>query len=304
LLIIDCLVFITSFAFFYYLVSSILQRHLRLESRIRRLEPNDEPGAVPEPDVRFRDRMILPVLRGIATRVARFTPGEWKERTVSLLEKAGHPFGFHLQEWMAVRLLAALAGLITGILVSLPAAAMITKIGYCMVPFLVGWLLPDAYLKRKAEERQQEMTKSLPDTLDLLTVSVEAGLGFDQALSKVIEKSSGSLAEEFSKTIQEIQMGKPRREALKDLGTRTGNEDLVNFTGALVQADKLGINLGNVLRIQAVEMRTKRRQLAEEKAMKAPLKMLFPLIFFVFPALFIVVLGPAMIRVAGYFMGQ
>ena len=133
----------------------------------------------------------------------------------------------------------------------------------------------------------------MPDVLDLLTVSVEAGLGFDAALQRVVQKMTGAISVEFAKTLQEIKMGKHRREALRDLGLRTGIDDLNTFISAIVQADQLGVSIGNVLRVQSEQMRRKRRQRIEEKAMKAPIKMLIPMVLFIFPTIFIVLLGPA-----------
>lgn len=140
------------------------------------------------------------------------------------------------------------------------------------------------------------MSKELPDVLDLLTVSVESGLGFDAALQKVVRKTKGPLSNEFNKTLQEIKMGKARRDALRDLANRTGVEDLSTFIGAIIQADQLGVSIGNVLRIQSKQMRQIRKQRIEEKAMKAPIKMLLPMVFFIFPTLFLVLLGPAAIQ--------
>lgn len=147
------------------------------------------------------------------------------------------------------------------------------------------------------KKRQREILKSLPDVLDLLTISVEAGLGFDQALTKVVEKAKGPLAEELAKTLQEIQYGKNRRDALRDLSTRLQVDALTQLVNALLQADRLGIGIAQVLRVQAEDLRMRRRQYAEERAMKAPVKLLFPLIFFVFPSLFVILLGPAAINI-------
>ncbi|MDW7675951.1 MAG: type II secretion system F family protein, partial [Bacillota bacterium] len=144
--------------------------------------------------------------------------------------------------------------------------------------------------------RKQFIQNELPDVLDLLTISVDAGLGFDAALVKVVEKTDGVLKGEFSKLLQEIKKGKARKNAMKDMAERCQVNDLSTFVGALVQADQLGVSISNILRIQAEQMRLKRRQLAQEKAMKAPIKMLFPLIFFIFPTIFIVLLGPALIQ--------
>lgn len=165
----------------------------------------------------------------------------------------------------------------------------------------VGWLLPDFYLKRKATARKQEIEKSLPDVLDLLTVSVEAGLGFDGAMMKVVEKTKGVLSEEFTVMLQEIKMGQPRAEALRNMSRRADVDDLSTFSGSVILADQLGISIGNILRLQSEQIRLKRRQRAEEMAMKAPVKILIPMVLFIFPAIFVVLLGPAVIQIARAF---
>jgi len=162
---------------------------------------------------------------------------------------------------------------------------------------VAGWLLPDVVLSSKVRQRKEQVEKSLPDVLDLITVCVEAGLGFDAAMVKVVEKSKGVLADELSLVLQEIRMGKPRREALREMADRIAVDDLSNFVGSVIMADQLGISIGNVLRTQSKEARQKRRQRVEEAAMKAPVKMLIPMVIFIFPAVFIVLLGPAAIQI-------
>jgi tight adherence protein C len=155
--------------------------------------------------------------------------------------------------------------------------------------------LPEMWLKAQISRRQALITRMLPDALDLMTISVEAGLGFDAAIGKVTEKFEGPIAEEFAKALHEMRMGKPRREALKDMAVRNDVPDLSQFISALVQADKLGVSIANVLRVQSDQMRLRRKQRAEEAAMKAPIKMSIVLVFFIFPTILIVLLGPAMI---------
>lgn len=162
--------------------------------------------------------------------------------------------------------------------------------------FLVSQLLPMLLLNHKIAGRKKSIQKDLADVLDLLTVSVEAGLGFDGALTKLAEKMKGALVDEFNRVLQEIRMGIPRRDALVAMGIRCDVPDLSLFTTSLVQADQLGVSIGNVLRVQSASMREKRRQRAEERAMKAPIKMLLPLVLFIFPSLFVVLLGPALIQ--------
>ncbi len=164
-----------------------------------------------------------------------------------------------------------------------------------LVPFT--YMFPDYYLKSKISKRQEVIRKSLPNALDLLTISVEAGLGFDQALYKVVNNSKGALGEEFKRTLKEIEIGVARKDALRNLCKRTDVPELNTFIFSIIQADIFGISIGKVLRIQAGEMRIKRKQAAEEKGMKAPVKLIFPTILFLFPALMVIILGPAAINI-------
>ena len=165
----------------------------------------------------------------------------------------------------------------------------------------IGYIIPEQLLKSKWNGRRKAVIKNLPDALDLLTVSVEAGLSFDGALVKVVEKSDNVLANEFKKVISETQMGKSRREALRDMSERLNVEELSTFINSLIQADTLGVSISKVLRIQSQQMRQKKRQMIEEKAMKAPVKMLIPMVLFIFPTIFIVLLGPAAIQIMEVF---
>jgi tight adherence protein C len=197
--------------------------------------------------------------------------------------------------------LGFLLGLFLLFLSILLQASSITRLGGLVLGFLIGYLFPQSWANAQVKKKQLEIEKSLPDVLDLLTVSVEAGLGFDAALLKVVEKQKGALAEEFLKVLQEIKMGRPRRDALRDLSKRNPIEDLNNVVASLVQADQLGIPIAGVLRNQSKQIRQKHRQRAEEKAQKAPVKMMIPLVFFVFPSIFIIILGPAVIQIIDIF---
>jgi len=174
-----------------------------------------------------------------------------------------------------------------------PAAKII---GHAIIALAIGLAVPLFLLNRKITARRKSIQSDLPDVLDLLTVSIEAGLGFDGALARLSEKTKGALVEEFARALQEMQIGVPRRDAIRAMGQRCNVDDLSLFTAAVVQADQLGVSIGNVLRVQSASMREKRRQRAQEKAMKAPVKMLLPLVVFIFPAVFVVLLGPAVIR--------
>jgi tight adherence protein C len=164
--------------------------------------------------------------------------------------------------------------------------------------FFLGYLLLYFFLKARISARQNGISRELPDVLDLLTISIEAGLGFDAALQRVVQKSQGPLAQEFNQSLQEMRMGKTRKEALKDLALRNEVEDLNNFISAIIQADQLGVAIGNVLRTQSEHIRMVRRQRVEEKAGKAPIKMLIPMVLFIFPTIFLIILGPSFIQIS------
>jgi tight adherence protein C len=170
-------------------------------------------------------------------------------------------------------------------------------------PPLLGFFGPDAWLRRHIDERKSSMQKALPDTLDLLVISVEAGLGFDSALARVVQTVPGALSEEFFRMLQETRVGVSRRDAMRHLLDRTDLDELRSFLLAMMQAEAFGVTIARVLRVQADEMRVKRRQRAQEKAFAAPVKLVFPLVFCIFPSLFIVLLGPAAIQIGDAFSG-
>ncbi|GAB4068334.1 type II secretion system F family protein [Angustibacter speluncae] len=257
---------------------------------------------VAKQDLPARERLVDPVLRAGLGLGRRLTPSGQQARLQHRLDIAGNP-----GTWTPERVLASKgAGLLVGVLLG---AFMLLKTG--VFPGLawlggfaaVGFWMPDLLLYNSGLKRQQSLQRSTPDALDMLTVCVEAGLGFDAALAHVARNTSGPIAGEFARILQEMQIGKSRVEAFQALTERTTVPELHTLVSALVQADKLGIPVANVLRSQAHEMRTKRRQRAEEQAQKVPVKILFPLVLCVFPALFVVILGPAGIQIARTFMG-
>jgi tight adherence protein C len=268
------------------------------EERLRQM--SREPGKVDLTELElskpFSERVILPLVESFGTLIAKITPQEILRETIKKIQQSGlkiKPGIFITTQVILAVVFPAVLGAI-GITTKFPGVK-----GLAMLLFsgVFGYFMPDLWLRGKVAARKLEIQCKLPDALDLLTVSVEAGLGFDMALSKVVEKLKGPLAEEFSKVLHEVRMGKPRRDAMKNMATRVDCQDLSQFISALVQADKLGVSIANVLRVQSVQMRLKRRQRAEQTAMKAPLKMSFVLVFFVLPALLIVLLGPAAISV-------
>jgi len=245
----------------------------------------------------FFERIIRPLLNWLANVTKKFTPAKKRAGLEKKLILAGNPGGLTTTEFIALHYsIAVVLGICGYVFGYLGHWGPLLNIMWALWGIILGYLLVYMYLNVRIKYRQAEITKDLPDVLDLLTVSVEAGLGFDAALQRVVQKTKGAISMEFGKTLQEIKMGKQRREALKDLALRTGVDDLNTFISAIIQADQLGVSIGNVLRLQSEQMRRKRRQRIEEKAMKAPIKMLIPLVLFIFPTIFIVLLGPAAIQ--------
>lgn len=290
-------------AFFHFLFreQNELAERLKKFTTSQARQQKEEEDELSKP---FSERVIRPVIGWFSTLVTRFTPSRSREKLQQVLQFAGNPGNLKAHEYQALHfLLVALAALMGWSLAWLSHKGFLEQFAMAFLLGLIGYLLGKVYLSTRARQRQQAMQKELPDVLDLLTVSVEAGLGFDAALLRVIEKSKGVLAKEFVTTLQELQMGKSRREALRDMGKRTGVDDILTFVGAMIQADQLGVSITKILRTQADQVRMKRRQKVEEKAMKAPIKMLIPLVFFIFPSIFIVLLGPAAIQIYKQFLG-
>jgi tight adherence protein C len=249
-------------------------------------------------DVPFADRVLNPMLVRLTSWGRRLSSSGREQVVQRRLDLAGSPTGWDVDRIIAFKLLGLIVGALIGVLLALAvglSALPILGIGALMGA--VGFWAPDLALYQLAYNRTNEIRKALPDALDLLTISVEAGLAFDAALSQVARNTEGPLAEEFFRVLQEMQIGLGRVEAMRALGDRTDLPELRGFVSAMVQADGFGIPVANVLRVQAKEMRVKRTQRAEELAQKVPVKILFPLIFCILPALFIVVIGPAGINI-------
>jgi tight adherence protein C len=242
----------------------------------------------------FWVRVVKPFSGKALKSVTRLTPSDYLERTHKKLLFAGLTGTMRAEEFVIAQTSAT--GLLTvGALAYVVLAAPAPRIGIMMLVLapVIGWCLPASWLSRKVSERQAAILKDLPDTLDLLAISVEAGMGFEGALEIVCQHFDSPLSHEFARTLHEMELGLPRKDAFQNLKRRTQVPELSNFVLALLQADALGIPIGRVLKTQAVEMRNKRRQWAREKAAKLPVKMLFPLVLFVFPAIMVTVLGPA-----------
>ncbi|OQY36250.1 MAG: hypothetical protein B6I38_00080 [Anaerolineaceae bacterium 4572_5.1] len=247
----------------------------------------------------FRDRVVVPILLRVGEISTRFTPQKLIEETNLKIELAGNPIRMEASTFLASRFV--IAGFFGGFLFLLFLVAPTSGIKinpYIVVPLftVLGFFFPQLWLQGKINSRQNEIRKAMPDALDLLTICVEAGLGFDAAMAKVSEKWDNELSFSFARSIREVQLGKLRREALKDMADRIGIAEMSSFIAAVIQSEQLGVSMAKVLRIQSEQMRIKRRQMAEEKAHQAPVKMIIPMAFLTFPSIFIVLLTPAAIR--------
>jgi tight adherence protein C len=265
-----------------------------------RLEPLVvQPKSLEEYELQqpFYERSIRPLIKRLSKIGRRGDQGGIIARTDAKLEKAGYPGGLRGADWMGVKILGAIVG---GLVFFALFALLVGFAGglfFGLVGLAIGFIGPEFWLGRRIRGRAMQMTLQLPDALDLLTISVEAGLGFDAALAKVVEKMDGPLIVEFRQALAEVRMGRTRREALRDVATRADSQPVTNFIGAIVQAEQLGVPIAKVLQIQSQQLRVERRQRAEEAAAKAPVKMLFPMVGCIFPTIFIVILGPAIITV-------
>jgi tight adherence protein C len=278
-------------------------------SRARRRRSVDllqsQVEVLPTPNLReqdltrpLTDRAVAPFLNGLARAGRRITPLDLRERIARKLVLAGSPANWDADRIAAFKVVGLVAGAAGGF--ALGQLLDLKGLGYFLIVAVMtggGYLLPDVVLNRAVEDRQGSIRRALPDTMDLLTISVEAGLGLEAALAQVVQHVPGPLSEEISRMMQEVQLGVSRQDAFRHLGERSDVEELNAFVLAMIQADIFGISISKVLRAQAGELRVRRRQRAERTAMQIPVKILFPMIFCVMPALFIVVIGPGAIRI-------
>ncbi len=278
-------------------LSQVVER-AEANSALERLGPNDETSerATILASNR-RDRMLLPLLQGLTDSGHRITPLGYRDKMARRLRVAGRSAPEDLDRFLAMRVLTLALAPVGGFLA-------LTFVGHTKVGFaaalVVGAacvILPSSRVTREAETRQKQAEKCLPDVLDLLVISIEAGLGFEQALDRTITAVPGALSDEFSRMLGEVRAGASRATALRDLADRLDVDDVRRFVLAVLQADKFGVSIGRMLRNQADEVRVSRRQKAQERAQKAPVKMLVPMVFCIFPAIFVVILGPAMLNI-------
>ena len=249
----------------------------------------------------FIERTLRPLANRLSGSVSRVASTSFSEKTEKRLALAGNPGDLRVADWLGIKAIGAIVGAILFFLIfavlnplklPLPIGIVMALIGGAF-----GYTIPEFWLGGRVKKRQKAILLMIPDALDLLTISVRAGLGFDAALGKVVEKLQGPLSDEFRRALAEVRVGKARRDALRDIVPRTEVVPLTNFIGAIIQAEQLGVSISKVLQVQSEQLRIERRQRAEEQAAKAPIKMLFPLVGCIFPSLFIVILGPAIILI-------
>lgn len=286
-------------AFVLYVVLTQAEDRLAARSTLRQLEgyelDNLREREMLNP---LTERVLAPAGQALISAGRRFTPAGYVDSTRRKLTSAGKPSADALDRFLAIRVVTA--ALAPASLIAIVAFSPLGTRENLLIGGFVALLCalgPDAQLNRDVEARQRRIRVMLPDILDLLTISVEAGLGFEQALDRVVTTVPGPLSDEFNRMLGEIRAGAARADALRSLDDRTNVAELRSFVLAILQADTFGVSIGRVLRAQAEEMRVKRRQLAQEEAQKAPVKMLIPMVFCIFPALFVIVLGPAVIDI-------
>ncbi len=255
-----------------------------------------------ELDRPFAERVLTPLLTKSVAIGRRFTPVDTITRIRHRLDLAGNPKGWDVDRVVGLKVVGFLVALTLGVSISmLLQLSLIVMLIVCVGLAMAGFTAPNMWIYQKGYDREEHMRKELPDAIDLLTISVEAGLGFDAALARVARNTEGPLGAEFARVLQEMQIGLGRLAAIRALGERSQIPELRSFVTAMVQADAFGIPIGQVLRVQSSEIRTKRRQRAEEKAQKVPVKILFPMMLFILPALFVVIIGPGVIKMMGMF---
>lgn len=243
----------------------------------------------------FSERVLRPSIERLGSLLSRSTPQKARQDLLNKLELAGRPGNLTPEDFAAVRLVAAAVMAAIGLLLGLLLQNTVYLVIALALGAIFGYYLPVIWLRQKVDGRRTEIQKGLPDALDLLVICVDAGLGFDAALARVTDKYKNALSELISKALREVSLGRPRLEALDEMGRSSGVDDLHNFVQAVIQSEQFGTGIGKILRIQADEMRRKRRQRAQERGAQATLKMMLPMVGCIFPTLWIVLLGPALL---------
>lgn len=286
----------------YALLSIFFSEERQVARQLRQMSDWErEQAAEAEPLLQpFARRVLAPVAGATSGALRSLLPANARETMRREIELAGDPGGLTPETLVTLRIAGAVAGAVAGsLLLALPGVGLRSWMALLAIPagLGIGWVLPGVALDQARRARQGKIRRALPDMLDMLTISVQAGLGFDMALAKLVRNTTGPLSREFSRMLAEVQAGVSRRDALRSLGARTDVPELNSFIMAMVQADVFGVSVANILRSQAVEMRTRRRLTAEEQAQKAPVKMVFPIILCILPSTMLVIIGPAIVAI-------
>lgn len=304
LYIIVIILFLSTFLMLYGILLILGKKRLNIEKRIYDIQDDGYQGKEDRENKSFMERMLKPVYHWITRMIVKTTPSRNLENFHKRLESAGLLKNGTKEKWLYIK------GMLMLIIASSVGALIYTETGNVILTFLIFLFMLlfvnvffNFFLSRKITDRKEGILKDLPYTLDLITVSVEAGLSFDGAMARVVSNIQGDLCDEFGKSLKEIRMGIERKIALRNMSNRCEVDELSMFITSIIQADELGVSLGKVLRIESENLREHRKQVVREKAMKAPVKMLFPLVFFIFPAIFIIILGPVLIQMMDLFAG-
>lgn len=268
-----------------------------LQERLADYGDRELPSSLEELEMQlpFTERVVKPMFQTLARMVIRITPEQQIEESRRLLQLAGNPGNMDASTFLGMRVGATIGFALLAFMLFFVVNEEPNALLYTGGAAGLGYFMPQMWVKSKITRRQEGVVKSLPDALDLLTICVEAGLGFDSAMGKIYEKWDDDLSLEFGRALKEIQLGKMRREALRDMSERLDVPDVTSFVAAIVQATDLGVSMARILRVQSDQMRVKRRQRAQEKAQKAPVKMMIPMVLLIFPSIWIVLLGPSLI---------
>ncbi|HEY5584953.1 MAG TPA: type II secretion system F family protein [Ruminiclostridium sp.] len=296
------ILFLSIFSFLYGIFAILNRDKIKIEKRLSQLEEFNIANEDKNENKSFSDRVIRPFYQSFSGALLKITPSHSLETLNKRLEKAGLLKNSTTAKWLFNKSMLVLAiSSMIGLLCLMIAQNIFKAVVLTLLAMVVINNFFSFYLSRRIEKRKKKILKDLPYTLDLITVSVEAGLSFDGAMARVISNISGEICDEFAKSLKEIRMGIERKVALKKMSDRCEVKELSVFVTAIIQADELGVSISKVLRIQSENLREHWKQIAREKAMKAPIKMLIPLILFIFPTVFIIILGPAVISMIKIF---
>lgn len=290
--------FVCLFMIFYTILGLTMGKGQSVKARLEFIEKQGAKNVDSELNQPLFIRIFKPLLDSISKTVIKITPKEIIYSIEKKVTMAGSSAKMSVKDIINVQVMIVLGLPLATIVLCYAFGVQLKQAAYLVaIEMALGLVMPNFILSKKITARQKKIQNTLPDIIDLLTVSVEAGLGFDAALSKVVDKMPGPVADEFDNVLQEIKVGKQKRDALRDMADRINLQDLSTFVSSIIQADQFGVSIGNVLRVQSDQMRQKRRQRAQEKAMKAPVKMVIPMVVFIFPTIFSVLLGPVVLQI-------